>query len=407
MLRSYAVFPILLLLLVFASSARSQAIRHTSPRLVNYSDILSGADRTGLYFPLLKGKNIAVVTNQTGVVNGRHLVDSLIAAGFNVVKIFTPEHGFRGDHDAGAFVENMRDKQTGLPIVSLYGKDKKPKDTDLAGIELILFDLQDVGVRFYTYISTMTYVMEAAAKNGIPVVVLDRPNPNGFYIDGPMLEPSLRSFVGLHPVPVVYGMTIGEYALMVNGEAWLENGLKCDLTVIPLQNYRRDMIFQLPVRPSPNLPDWKSVYLYPSLCFFEGTIVSVGRGTSTPFRVYGHPDLPKQSFSFTPVSTPGAALKPLYMNIMCQGEDLTSFAKAYKGNPPGLKLQWLQYTHLQLGAKHKFFNNYFDTLAGTKKLREQIEAGAPADSIRRSWQPDLEKFLNIRAKYLLYPDFQP
>lgn len=405
MLRSFTVFHLLLLLLLLSTEAKSQAIRYVWPRLVNYADILSGAERTALYFPLLKGKNVAVVTNQTGLVKSRHLVDTLIAAGINVVKIFTPEHGFRGDQDAGAWVENMRDKRTGLPVISLYGKHKKPKDGDLAGVEVILFDLQDVGVRFYTYISTMTYVMEAAAKNSIPVIVLDRPNPNGFYVDGPVLEPSHRSFVGLHPVPVVYGMTIGEYALMVNGEAWLENGLKCDLKIIPLKGYTRDMIFQLPVRPSPNLPDWKAVYLYPSLCFFEGTIVSVGRGTTKPFKIYGHPDLPQQGFSFTPVSMPGAALKPLHMNALCYGEDLSPVAKTFARNTPGLQLKWLQNAHRQLSAQHTFFNNYFDTLAGTKKLREQIVAGASDNSIRDSWKSDLEQFLTVRAKYLLYQDF--
>lgn len=373
--------------------------------MVPYSAISSGADQPALYLSLLRGKAVAVVTNQTGITAGQHLVDKLLSEGIHISKIFTPEHGFRGDHDAGAYVENMRDKATGIPIISLYGRDKKPKAADLADVSVILFDLQDVGVRFYTYISTLTYVMEAAAEQDIPVVVLDRPNPNGFYIDGPVLEPPFKSFVGLHPVPVVYGMTIGEYALMVNGENWLENKRRCQLKVIPLAGYSRDMIFQLPVRPSPNLPDWKSVYLYPSLCFFEGTIVSVGRGTTSPFRVFGHPDLPEGQFSFTPVSMPGAAVKPLLMNTLCHGKNLSEYAENYAQHLPGLNLTWLTYAHEHLKEKHKFFNNYFDTLAGTRQLRQQIESGASADSIRQSWQPGLEKFNTIRKKYLLYPDF--
>lgn len=404
MLRLFALLVLILLLPALHFTVPAQA-SYTMPRLVPYETITSGAARTESYFPLLKGRSVAVVTNQTGLVGGRHLVDVLLEAGIGVVKIFTPEHGFRGDQDAGAWVENMRDPQTGLPVISLYGKHKKPKEADLDGVSAILFDLQDVGVRFYTYISTLTYVMEAAAAQDIPVIVLDRPNPNGFYIDGPALEPAHRSFVGLHPVPVVYGMTIGEYALMVNGEGWLENGLKCNLTVITLKGYDRSMMFQLPVRPSPNLPDWQSVYLYPSLCFFEGTIVSVGRGTPTPFRIYGHPDLPKDKFSFTPVSTPGAALKPLYMNTLCGGVDLTDFAGQYAHHKPGLQLQWLIDTFQLLSGRHKYFNNYFDTLAGTAKLRGQIASGVPTESIRQSWQPDLERFKKIRAKYLLYHDF--
>ncbi len=404
MLRSFALLALIVLLPGLHFTVPAQA-SYTMPRLVPYETITSGAARTESYFPLLKGRTVAVVTNQTGLVGGRHLVDVLLEAGIGVVKIFTPEHGFRGDQDAGAWVENMRDPQTGLPVISLYGKHKKPKEADLDGVSAILFDLQDVGVRFYTYISTLTYVMEAAAAQDIPVIVLDRPNPNGFYIDGPALEPAHRSFVGMHPVPVVYGMTIGEYALMVNGEGWLENGLKCSLKVIPLEGYDRRMMFQLPVRPSPNLPDWQSVYLYPSLCFFEGTIVSVGRGTPTPFRMYGHPDLPKDKFSFTPVSTPGAALKPPYMNTLCGAVDLTDFAGQYAHHKPGLQLQWLIDAFQLLSGRHKYFNNYFDTLAGTAMLRGQIASGVPPESIRQSWQPDLERFKKIRAKYLLYHDF--
>ncbi|MBK9290274.1 MAG: DUF1343 domain-containing protein [Bacteroidetes bacterium] len=395
----------LFLLFLMPSCATAQKT-YVTPRLVSYNQITPGAHRTSEYFPLLQGRNVAVVTNQTGIIGRRHLVDVLRESGIKVVKIFTPEHGFRGDQDAGAWVEHSKDPQTGLPVISLYGRDKKPKDADLKDVSVILFDLQDVGVRFYTYISTLTYVMEVAAANDIPVVVLDRPNPNGFYVDGPVLEPERRSFVGLHPVPVVYGMTIGEYALMVNGEGWLGNGLRCRLTVVPLLGYQRDMIFQLPVRPSPNLPDWKSVYLYPSLCFFEGTVVSVGRGTPTPFRVYGHPHMEKGSFSFTPVSTPGAALNPLHMNVLCHGQDLTEFAENFADHKPQLRLEWLQSAYRQLSGRHRFFNNFFDNLAGNSSLRGQIATGLPEDQIRQSWQPGLQQFLQLRKKYLLYPDYE-
>ena len=250
---------------------------------------VSAAMQMDDYLPLLRGKRVGVVGNQTSIIGETHLVDTLLSLGMDVRKIFTPEHGFRGTADAGAKVHSGKDEKTGLPIVSLYGKNKKPTPEMLQGIDLILFDLQDVGVRFYTYISTMTYVMEAAAENNLPVIVLDRPNPNGFYVDGPVLKSENQSFVGLHQMPVVYGMTIGEYAKMVNGEGWLKNGIRCDLTVIPINKYNRNAIYELPVRPSPNLPNWESVYLYPTLCFFEGTIVSIGRGTETPFQIYGHP----------------------------------------------------------------------------------------------------------------------
>ena len=360
---------------------------------------VSAAMQMDDYLPLLRGKRVGVVGNQTSIVGETHFVDTLLSLGVDVRKIFTPEHGFRGTADAGAKVHSGKDEKTGLPIVSLYGKNKKPTPEMLQGIDLILFDLQDVGVRFYTYISTMTYVMEAAAENNLPVIVLDRPNPNGFYVDGPVLKAENSSFVGLHQVPVVYGLTIGEYAKMVNGEGWLKNGIRCDLTVIPINKYNRNAIYELPVRPSPNLPNWESVYLYPTLCFFEGTIVSIGRGTETPFQIYGHPNM-RGSFTFTPKSTSGAT-KPLLEGQRCRGENLLEFAHDYALNANLLHLEWLIEAYQQLKDKN-FFNNYFVKLSGDQQLQRDIESGKSADEIRASWQNDLEAFKAIRAKYLMY-----
>lgn len=373
----------------------------TTPQLafIDMEHYVSAAMQMDDYLLLLQGKRIGVVANQTSIVGETHLVDTLLSLGVDVRKIYTPEHGFRGTADAGAKVNSGKDEKTGLPIVSLYGKNKKPSPEMLQGIDLILFDLQDVGVRFYTYISTMTYVMEAAAENKLPVVVLDRPNPNGFYVDGPVLKAENSSFVGLHQVPVVYGMTIGEYAKMVNGEGWMIGDLTCDLTVIPINIYDRNAIYELPVRPSPNLPNWESVYLYPTLCFFEGTIVSIGRGTETPFQIYGHPNM-RGSFTFTPKSTSGAS-KPLLEGQRCRGENLVEFAHDYALNANQLHLEWLIEAYQQLKDK-SFFTNYFRLLAGDKQLQRDIENGKSADEIRASWKNDLEAFKAIRAKYLMY-----
>lgn len=366
---------------------------------VDKNHYVSAAMQMDDYLPLLQGKRIGVVANQTSIVGETHLVDTLLSLGVDVKKIYTPEHGFRGTADAGAKVNSGKDEKTGLPIVSLYGKNKKPTPEMLQGIDIILFDLQDVGVRFYTYISTMSYVMEAAAENRLPVIVLDRPNPNGFYVDGPVLKSENQSFVGLHEVPVVYGMTIGEYAEMVNGEGWLKNGIRCDLMVIPIYNYNRNAIYELPVRPSPNLPNWESVYLYPTLCFFEGSIVSVGRGTEAPFQIYGHPKM-RGSYTFTPKSTAGAS-KPLLEGQRCRGENLLEFAHDYAYNANWLHLEWIIEAYQQL-KDEGFFKDYFRLLAGDKQLRRDIENGKSADDIRASWEKDLEAFKAIRAKYLLY-----
>lgn len=367
--------------------------------------IIPAAERTTLYFPMLEGKQIALVANHSSLIGQQHLVDSLIGAGFSVVRVFSPEHGFRGTADAGEHVGDGIDLVTGLPVVSLYGQNRRPQDEHLADIDLVVFDIQDVGARFYTYISTMTYVMESCARLGIPFLVLDRPNPNGFYVDGPVLEEAFSSFVGLHPVPIVHGMTVGEYARMVNGEGWLGNGLQCDLTVITVRNYSHSDFYELPVRPSPNLPNKYAVYLYPSLCLFEGTVVSLGRGTEKPFQVIGHPLYPGIDYRFTPRPMPGASQPPL-SGEECFGYDLTDYARRMDEHPPQLNLSWLFDFHNKLSDKTPFFNNFFNRLAGNATLRKQIEQGMSEEEIRATWQEGLDAFKLIRKKYLLYDDFE-
>ena len=365
--------------------------------------IKTGAQQTQLYLHLLKGKNVAVVANQTSIIaketNGKyeytHLVDSLLSLTILIKKVFAPEHGFRGEADAGELVKNGVDTKTGLPLISLYGKNKKPSAEQLKKIDIVVFDIQDVGARFYTYISTLHYVMEACAENKIPLVILDRPNPNGHYIDGPVLEKEHKSFVGMHQVPVVYGMTIGEYGQMINGENWLNNGVKCDVKIIPLQNYEHQTAYSLPVKPSPNLPNDVSINLYPSLCFFEGTTISAGRGTEMQFQIYGSPFLNKNNFSFTPQPNAGAK-HPKYNNETCFGEDL----RAYK-TLSLLNLSWLQKAYTE-NTSNGFFNSFFTNLAGTKKLQQQIEQGLTETEIRKTWQKGLLNFKVVRSKYLLY-----
>lgn len=369
-------------------------------KILNDQDAIVGASRLELYLPEIKDKNVGIVANQTSVFNDTHLIDTLLTYNIDIRKIFTPEHGFRGKADEGASVGNSIDEKTNIPIISLYGNNKKPTSSQLEDIDVLLFDLQDVGTRFYTYISTMTYVMEAAAENDISVIILDRPNPNGFYIDGPVLKDENSSFVGLHQVPVVYGLTIGEYALMVNGEHWLKDSLHCKLQVIPLGDYDRDCIYRLSVKPSPNLPNWESVYLYPSLCFFEGTVVSVGRGTQFPFQVYGHPSI-QADFTFTPRQAEGRN-KPLLCDKQCFGKDLTDYAHNFKKEKAKINLSWLIEAYNQLKDKEKFFNNFFLKLSGTKELQQQIEDGLSEKEIRDSWKEELDKYKEIRKKYLLY-----
>lgn len=362
------------------------------------TEIKTGADNYNAYLPLLKDKKIGIVTNQTGILsNTTHLVDFLMEKNINLQKIYAPEHGFRGTADAGELIKDGKDTKTGLPIISLYGNNKKPKPEQLAGIDVIVFDLQDVGARFYTYISSLHYVMEACAENNIPLLVLDRPNPNREIIDGPVLEKEFTSFVGMHPIPVLHGMTIGEYAKMINGEKWLKNYVQCKLTVIPCLNYKREMLYSLPVKPSPNLPNDQAINLYASLCFFEGTNVSIGRGTEKQFQIYGSPFLTKSNFSFTPIPNFGAK-DPMHKNILCYGEDLTKIEKVKQ-----LELKWLIRAYNNTSDTSKFFNDFFTKLAGTKKLQEQIEAGISETDIRKSWEIGLKNFKSIREKYVIYP----
>ncbi len=359
--------------------------------------IKTGADNYATYLPLLKNKNVGIVTNQTGILsNQTHLVDFLLAQKVDLQKIYAPEHGFRGTADAGELVVDGKDTKTGLPIISLYGNKKKPKPEQLAGIDILIFDLQDVGARFYTYISSLHYIMEACAENNIQLLVFDRPNPNGNIVDGPILEKEFTSFVGMHPIPTLHGMTIGEYAQMINGEKWLAAGVQCNLTVIPCLNYKREMFYSLPVKPSPNLPNDQAINLYASLCLFEGTNVSSGRGTEKQFQIYGSPYLPKSDFSFTPISNFGSK-DPMNKGLLCYGEDLTTILKVTK-----LELKWLIKAYQTTTDKSKFFTDFFTKLAGTKKLQQQIESGVSENDIRKSWESGLVAFKEMKSKYLIY-----
>lgn len=360
-------------------------------------NIKTGAENFEKYLPLLKGKSVGIVTNQTSIVDQKtHLVDFLLSKNVKIKTIFAPEHGFRGTADAGEHLNDEIDAKTGLPIVSLYGKNRKPKPEQLQGIEVVVFDIQDVGSRFYTFISTLHIVMEACAENNIPIIVLDRPNPVGSIVDGPILEKEFSSFVGMDAIPILHGMTFGEYAKMLNGEKWLKNGVQCKLTVIECKNYKREMPYHLPVKPSPNLPNDQSINLYASLCLFEGTNVSMGRGTETQFQIYGSPYLPKSDFVFTPKPNFGAK-EPTYNGVLCYGEDLTQYPKLDK-----IELKWLIKAYNTTSDKSRFFNKFFTRLAGTKKLQEQIEAGVSEEEIRNSWKEGLENFKKMRAKYLIY-----
>lgn len=372
------------------------------------SQINTGANQTEKYIPFLKDKNVAIVANQTSVIEKTHLVDSLTSLGITIKKVFAPEHGFRGTADAGEKVADGKDKRTGIPIISLYGrKNRKPSKEKLADIDVVIFDIQDVGARFYTYISTMHYVMEACAENNIPLLLLDRPNPNGFYVDGPILDPSQKSFIGMHQVPIVHGMTIAEYAKMINGEKWLSNGIQCDIKIIECNNYTHKDKYQLPIAPSPNLPNMTSIYLYPSLCLFEGTNVSVGRGTLTPFQIFGSPYIPKTDFSFTPQPTFGAK-HPKHENKTCNGYDLTAFGDNFMPDLGELYLHWLTSMYHQTQDKSTFFrkDGFFYLLTGNKKIKQMIVEGKSVKEIRKSWEGELENFKKIRKQYLIYEDFE-
>ena len=380
-------------------------------------EIITGAENFEAYLPLLKNKRVGVVTNQTGVVQyiaeydstpkkskrritrqqlTSSVVDFLLTKEVKIQKIYAPEHGFRGTADAGELIKDGKDVKTGLPIVSLYGDNKKPRPEQLEGIDILIFDLQDVGARFYTYISSLHYIMETCAESNIPLIIFDRPNPNGAIIDGPILEKEYTSFIGMHAIPVLHGMTIGEYGQMINGEKWLKDSVQCQLTVIPCLNYKRDMFYHLPVKPSPNLPNDQAINLYASLCFFEGTNVSLGRGTDKQFQIYGSPQLPDTGFSFIPMPNEGAKEPPL-KGQLCFGEDLSEEPRVER-----LELKWLLKAYNTTADKSIFFTDFFLKLSGSRNLREQIEAGMTEEEIRDSWEHGLEQFREMRKKYLIY-----
>jgi uncharacterized protein YbbC (DUF1343 family) len=369
--------------------------------------VLPGAWRMNEYLPLLGNKKVALLINHTSLIGNTSLLDSLLKRNIKVVKVFVPEHGFRGEADAGAKINNAIDSATGLPIVSLYGDNKKPKPEQLTDVDILVYDLQDVGARFYTYISTMQYAMEACAENKKQFVILDRPNPNGHFVDGPVLKPEFKSFVGMQPVPIVYGMTVGEYAKMLKGEKWAKGTEKLNMTIIACAKYDHKTLYEPPVRPSPNLKTMAAILSYPSLCFFEGTVVSVGRGTSMPFQVWGHPDFQGKSiYSFRPVPVWGKA-EPMYAYKDCYGQ-ITAMNKeeALSLMNRKIRLIWLLRAYGWFADKEKFFNPFFEKLAGTDELRKQIIQGWDEDKIRASWQKDIAAFKKIRKKYLLYPDFE-
>jgi uncharacterized protein YbbC (DUF1343 family) len=403
-LSSYLVIRVVGLMLAasFFSCARTaEASSEFTPS--GEAPIIVGAERTDMYFPLLEGKRIAFGGNHTSLIGNTHVVDSLISSGFEVVKVFSPEHGFRGRAAAGEYVDSETDPNTGIPIVSLYGSNRRPTIEQLSGIDIFVFDIQDVGARFYTYISTMANIMREIAKAGIPMIILDRPNPNGHFVDGPMLDLRYGSFVGMHPVPVVHGMTIGEFAKMINEEFWLGHNIVVDLTVVTVENYNHSRHYHLPVAPSPNLPNMHSVYLYPSLCFFEGTVISLGRGTDKPFQVFGHSSFNSDEFEYTfkPQSI-SIAPDPPQKDKVCFGRDLSTIPLDSLQNMGRINLSFLIDAFRAYPQKDRFFNNFFDRLAGNSLLRSQILAGLSEEMIRESWQKDLDEFRKIREKYLLY-----
>lgn len=371
----------------------------------NFPSVKTGAEQTEKYLSLLKDKKIALVVNATSFIGNTHLVDSLLSSGVLVKKIFAPEHGFRGTADAGDNISNSTDAKTKLPIVSIYGNHKKPTAEDLVDVDIVVYDIQDVGVRFYTYISTLQYVMEACAENKKELLVLDRPNPNGWYIDGPVLEKNYESFVGMQPIPIVYAMTPGEYAQMLNGEKWLTDSLQCELKIILCDGYDHSVKYILPRKPSPNLTNMTAVYLYPSTCLFEGTPLSVGRGTDRPFQLIGYPGSKIGKTYFTPVSKPGAT-NPLFVNQQCLGLDLSVYNGGYFFEHKAIFLNWLIQFYLTYSDKESFFTPYFAKLAGTDELKNAIITGKSDFMIHQEWQPGIMNFKSIRRKYLLYKDFE-
>jgi len=409
---------------LFSCAQINKTATSNNTTLSKNNHVITGAERMAVYLPMLKGKSVAVFANQTSIVGNTHLVDTLIKSGIKVVKIFGPEHGFRGDADAGEHVGDVTDKKTGIPVISLYGNHKKPTAADFKGVDILIFDIQDVGVRFYTYISSLEYFMEAALEHHKPLLILDRPNPNGFYVDGPVLDKKFKSFIGMQPIPIVYGMTMGEYALMLAGQNWLsENANKINaynittqpsadtpfhIQVIKCKNYDHNSKYELPVNPSPNLKEMQSVYWYPSTCFFEGTVLSEGRGTDKPFQVFGHPSLPKNLFSFTPKPNEGAKSSKCFYQ-KCYGWNLSGSTTEVLQKVDGkIQLRYLLDAYKLFPDKDSFFlkNNFIDKLAGNDQLKQQVKQGLSEEAIRKSWQPGLMAFKAIRKKYLLYTDFE-
>lgn len=410
---------ILFLLSISAQTVNAQQ-KNSAKKPAGNVAITPGAERMEVYLPLLKGKSVAVFANQTSMVKNSHLVDTLVKRGIKVIRIFGPEHGFRGNAAAGEHVENGLDKKTGIPVISLYGDHKKPTAADLKEVDILVFDIQDVGVRFYTFISSLEYFLEAALENHKPLLILDRPNPNGFYVDGPVLDKKFKSFVGMQPIPIVYGMTIGEYALMLTGEKWLSAKANTindynvstqptadtpfHVQVIKCSNYNHSSKYILPVMPSPNLKDMQSIYLYPSTCFFEGTLLSEGRGTDNPFQIFGHPDLPKTLFAFTPKPNAGAKSSKCFYQ-QCYGWNVSGTTEEIlKKLNCRIELKYLLDAYKLFPGKDSFFlkNNFFNKLAGNDALMQQVKEGKTAAAIRQSWEPELSKFKMIREKYLLY-----
>lgn len=402
----YSVFAICLLIFIGSSCQEPSAPTIQVLPQSEVEEVVVGAERMDVLLPLLEDKKVGIITNHTGLIKGKHLVDSLLSRSVDVVRIFAPEHGFRGDAANGEKIEDDRDPVTGLEVISLYGKNKKPSAEQLAGLDVLLFDIQDVGARFYTYISTMQLAMESASENDVKFIVLDRPNPNGHYVDGPVLDMEYQSFVGIVPVPVVHGCTVGELASMINGEQWMENGVSCELEVVPCLNYDHKTFYELPVAPSPNLPNMSSVYLYPSLCFFEATNVSVGRGTDLPFQRIGIPGGKIGADKFTPVNIPGVAKDPKHEGIECTGLNLSEYGDFFAKSEPRLHLKWFFMMHEQMGDDFLKYPKFLNKLSGTDAFAKALKEGWNEEQLRESWQKELKEYKECRKKYLLYPDFE-
>lgn len=402
-----ALFLLLFSLILLHSVPQSLSAQQSNKRRLLYEkDVINGAARFQDYLPLIRNKQVGLMVNHTSTIGKVHLVDTLKNLGISIIRIFAPEHGFRGELEAGEKFNNQTDARTGIPIVSLYGDHVKPQTEDLKDIEWMIFDIQDVGVRFYTYASSLQYMMEACARDSVPLIVLDRPNPNGYFVDGPVLKKKQRSFVGLNPVPLVHGLTMAEYARMINEEGWLPDNLRCDLRIIRVSGYTHSDFYQLPVPPSPNLPNMAAVYLYPSLGLFEGTKISVGRGTPYPFQFIGYPGMPGAPDSLIPVSKPGFSLNPPFKNQVCHGIILKEFGESFLRDQGKIYLFWLQEIYKTYPEPKHFFTNYFNRLAGNSSLKKMIRKQKPVEIIRESWIKDLNTYKDLRKKYLLYPDFE-